>query len=172
MSEPGSAKMANESGLTASLPVAADHVLIHLADELIRLNGRVRSIFSGITEDSGLKAMELAVLSSVVGARQPPTVSQIGRSTGHPRQVVQRAANALIEAGLIETQDNPDHKRAPLLVATAAGEEIKQTADARAIAAADGLMQSIDEEKCARLTRELRVLRREIEAHVRGGKTE
>lgn len=159
-------KLALESAAEADL-ARPDHSLLMLADEVIRLNGRLRSIFEGTTAQSGLKAMEMAVLAAVSGAHTPPTVSQIGRSLGHPRQVIQRAANALVDADMITMTDNPDHKRAPLLIMTAAGEKKKAEADARAVEAADDLLESLDQKQCEQLTREMRVMRRKLEAHVR-----
>ena len=49
----------------------------------------------------------MLVLSAVAGALSPPTVPQIGRSLGHPRQVIQRIADALVARGLIGFEDNP-----------------------------------------------------------------
>ncbi len=92
---------------------------------------------------------------------------QIGRSLGHPRQVIQRAVNVLVDKGLIETAPNPDHKRAPLLIATPAGEQLKDQIDARAIEAADELMQVLDSTRCEHLTGELRRLRNDIEQFLR-----
>lgn len=149
-----------------------NHPMLLLSDEILRLNGRLKSVFAGSGAATGLPAMESTVLAAVVQARTPPTVPQIGRSLGHPRQVMQRAANALIATGLIKTAANPDHKRAPLLVATAAGEALKQEADARAIQAADALLQVVDEAKCQRLIEELRELRAEIEHHLRSKGTD
>src|SRR6476619_7051571 len=92
------------------------HALVGLVDEVLRLGGRLKSTFAGARRAAGLGESESMVLNAVVEADRAPTVSQIGRSLGQPRQIVQRAANALVEAGLIATAPNPDHKRAPLLL--------------------------------------------------------
>jgi len=143
------------------------HPVVALVDELIRVNSRVRSVFEGTTENSGLSSMQLTVLTAVVESRTPPTVPQIGRSLGHPRQVIQRAANALLEQGLIATTGNPEHKRAPLLVATASGRKLKLKADKQAQISADALLEVIEPDACATLTRDLRNLRLQIETHIR-----
>ncbi len=143
------------------------HPVIALIDEVIRVNSRLRSVFEGTTEASGLNSMQLTVLTAVVESKQPPTVPQIGRSLGHPRQVINRATKVLMEQGLIEALDNPDHKRAPLLVATKAGELLKKKTDAKAISAADELLARIDEGSFRKLTKDLQKLREEIEAHAR-----
>jgi DNA-binding MarR family transcriptional regulator len=141
--------------------------MIRLADELIRLNARLRSVFAGVTATTGLAPMELTVLTAVTEARAAPTVAQIGRSIGHPRQVIQRAANALAAAGLIETAANPNHKRAPVLGATAAGRALKVRADALALMAADAALRELDPGQCERLADELHELRGRIEDHLR-----
>lgn len=144
-----------------------DNPMIMMLDEIIRLGSRLRAVFAGSTAASGLSAMESTVLAAVTEARTPPTVPQIGRSLGHPRQVIQRAANELLAAGLIRTAPNPNHKRAPLLLSTEAGEQRKKLANDHAMQAADALLDVIDPVKCAQLAQELHELRGKIEAHLR-----
>lgn len=143
------------------------NTMILMFDEVLRLSTRLQSLFAGARAPSGLSPMEGMVLAAVVQAPTPPTVPKIGRSLGHARQVVQRAANSLIESGLITTSINPDHKRAPLLFATSDGKYLKALTDTRAIASASALLRVVDPDKCARLTEEMRVLRHEIEEHLR-----
>jgi DNA-binding MarR family transcriptional regulator len=143
------------------------HPMLRLTDELIRLNARLRSVFAGVTETTGLAPMELTVLTAVVEARSPPTVAQIGRGIGHPRQVIQRAANALVAAQLIQTVVNPQHKRAPVLRATGAGVRLKARADALATQAADGAQRELGADRCERLAGELHDLRAGLEDHLR-----
>src|SRR5271155_314184 len=141
--------------------------LVRVIDEVVRLQGRFKSIFAESNGVTGLPSMELTVLTAVVGATSAPTVPQIGRSLGRPRQVIQRAANALIEARLIEAVPNPHHKRAPLLSATRQGKAVKRKADASALRAANAFLRRIDAARCSRLAEDLRELRGEIEAYLR-----
>lgn len=141
--------------------------LVRLIDEVVRLQGRLKSIFSGSNEVAGLPSMEMTVLTAVVEADGAPTVPQIGRSLGRPRQVIQRAAHALIEAGLIEATPNPHHKRAPLLEPTRRGRAVKRKADVCAIRAANAFLRGADAARCGRLAQELHDLRGEIEAYLR-----
>ena len=110
------------------------------ADEVARLRGRMRALFADTRAESGLPEMELMVLTAVVNAAAPPTVAQIGRSLGHPRQVVQRAANRLAELDLAAFADNPEHKRASLIVATEAGRALKAADHERAQVATRAVM--------------------------------
>lgn len=137
------------------------------ADEIARLRGRIRALYSETRSASGLAEMELTVLTATVNAASPPTVAQIGRSLGHPRQVVQRAANRLAELGLAAFADNPDHKRASLLVATGAGRALKADDHARAQAITEAILDRIDEAVFGRAADQLHTIRVEIEAHLR-----
>lgn len=148
------------------------HPLIGLSDELIRLNGRFKSLFANARRSEGLGDSELSVLNAVVEADRPPTVPQIGRSFGQPRQIVQRAANSLMDAGLIEAEPNPDHKRAVLLRATPRGLALKREIDARADAIAEDVAGGIDAEAVQSATRALRAIRKDMEAHLRAKGTD
>lgn len=143
------------------------HPLVGLSDELIRLNGRLKSLFADARRSEGLGDSELSVLNAVVEAERPPTVPQIGRSFGQPRQIVQRAANSLIDAGLIEVMANPDHKRAVLLCATRQGVALKREIDARADAIAEDVAGGIDADAVRSTTRALRAIRKDMETHLR-----
>lgn len=145
------------------------HPLVGLSDELIRLNGRMKALFAGARRPEGLGDSELSVLNAVVEAHRPPTVPQIGRSFGQPRQLVQRAANSLLEAGLIETAPNPDHKRAVLLRATEQGIALKREIDARADAIAATITATTDIENIRMATAALRVVRQQLEERLRSG---
>ena len=144
------------------------HPLVGLVDEIARLHGRLKSTFADARRAVGLGESEMMVLNAVVEAERPPTVPQIGRSLGTPRQLVQRAANALVEAGLIETAPNPDHKRAALLRATDRGLAVKRDADAQAEAIAAALAPGIDAEATRAATRSLKALRQQLETYHRG----
>ena len=143
------------------------HSLVGLSDELIRLNGRLKSMFAGARRSEGLGDSELSVLNAVVEADRPPTVPQIGRSFGQPRQIVQRAANSLMAAGLIEAAPNPDHKRAVLLCATDQGVALKREIDARADAIAEDIAAEIDAAAVREATASLRVIRKQLESRLR-----
>lgn len=145
------------------------HPFVGLADELIRLNGRMKALFAGARRPEGLGDSELSVLNAVVEADRPPTVPQIGRSFGQPRQLVQRAANSLMAAGLIEAVPNPDHKRAVLLRATEQGTALKREIDARADATAETVAAGVDIENIRVATAALRAVRQQLEERLRSG---
>lgn len=137
------------------------------ADEVARLRGRMRALFAETRAMSGLPEMELMVLTAAVNAATPPTVAQIGRSLGHPRQVMQRAANRLAELGLVRFADNPDHKRASLIVATEAGRALKAEDHDRAQGVTRAVMARIDAATFADAAARMHAIRTEIEAYLR-----
>lgn len=137
------------------------------ADEVARLRGRMRALYADTRAASGLAEMELTVLTAAVNATTAPTVAQIGRSLGHPRQVVQRAANHLAELGLIAFADNPDHKRASLIAPTDAGRALKAADHDRAQAVTRALLARIDSATFAEVAEQLHAIRAEIEAYLR-----
>lgn len=147
----------------------ARHPLVGLSDELIRLGGRMKATFAGARREEGLGDSEMAVLNAVVEADRAPTVPQIGRSFGQPRQLVQRAANSLMAAGLIEAEPNPDHKRAVLLRATERGTALKREVDARADAIAAEIGDGVDAEIVREATAALNTIRKQLEARLRTG---
>lgn len=144
-------------------------LFVELLDEVARLRGRIASAFAGERGHAGLSELELVVLNAVTGAAQPPTVPQIGRSLGHARQVIQRAATALEGRALVRWIDNPDHKRARRLVATAQGQALKAVANARGLAVAAAVTQGLDPAVLGATVTGLRHVRERIEAWSRDG---
>lgn len=141
--------------------------LIALFDATSRIRGRLKFAFAEGAAVSGLSEMEMTVLSAVAEARSAPTVPRIGRALGHPRQVIQRATNSLIAAGLIEATPNPDHKRAQLLVPTAEGLARKREANARADLIVRDLLNSMDADLIAQTNENLVTIRAQIDAFFR-----
>jgi len=148
-------------------PFDSRNPLVGLVDEVARLNGRLKSTFAASRRAIGLGESEIMVLNAVVEAERAPTVAQIGRSLGHPRQIIQRAANSLVADGLIETTANPDHKRAPLLRATDRGLALKREADAIAERIATTLSAHIDMDAARLAAGALRSIRRQLETTLR-----
>ncbi|MES2898976.1 MAG: MarR family winged helix-turn-helix transcriptional regulator [Pseudomonadota bacterium] len=104
-----------------------------LADELLRLRGRLMSATRNCNAQRGLHSQAQGiVLTAVVRSVEPPTVARIARSLGLARQSVQRSANELAQAGYVRFEDNPHHKRAKQLVVTDAGHAmVARSNDAR-----------------------------------------
>lgn len=148
----------------------SDNPLVDLLDEVVRLRTRLQSLFSEAVTASNLSSMQSLVLTSVIESKTPPTVPRIGRSLGYPRQTVQRATNALLDSGLIETAPNPDHKRAHLLRATEAGQRSYELSRTRAAEAEQDVLTLVDAGECQRVASDLKKIRSTIEHHLRARK--
>jgi DNA-binding MarR family transcriptional regulator len=140
-----------------------DHPLAVLTDEVLRTHGRLLSATAGFGTADGLTGAQLLVLTTVVRAARPPTVPQIGRSLGHSRQAVQRLADALVERGLIETADNPDHKRARLLMATQEGLAAYERSNRLSRSWAERVTDGMDPGELAAAVDTLRKIRQRLE---------
>jgi len=64
-------------------------------------------------------------------AGRPVTVPQIARRMGLTRQAVQESVNRLLAEALVETRDNLDHRRSPLIGLTALGRQKYTAVDQR-----------------------------------------
>jgi DNA-binding MarR family transcriptional regulator len=118
--------------------------LIVILGEANRVAARCLQIFSRLREASGLSGLEVLTLMGISHAARPPTVPQVGRSLGHPRQVIQRAVRVLEEGGMVQMLPNPGHKRAALLVATEKGRELGRSIDAQAARIVGKLAEGLD----------------------------
>ena len=97
----------------------AGDALTDLVLRVFALNGRLLAVAEDITEGTPLTAARWQVIGAVL--RGPLPVAGIARSMGVARQSVQRLANEMVEEGLSTWQDNPQHRRAKLLVPTQKG---------------------------------------------------
>jgi DNA-binding MarR family transcriptional regulator len=140
------------------------HLLAALIDEATRMRGRSASLFAAINAETGLTDIEMTVLNAVAGASTAPTVPRIGRSLGHPRQVIQRAANTLTSMGLVAPEPNPDHKRALLLTLTPQGRAVKRKADTLARRLAEPVIRNLEAAALEAAVRALHDVRVAIDA--------
>ena len=88
---------------------------------LFRANGLLLAAGHRLAEREGLTAARWQVLGAVALAGRPLTVPQIARRMGLTRQAVQATVNQLRRDALIETSDNLDHRRSPLIKLTELG---------------------------------------------------
>ena len=101
---------------------------------LFRANGLVLAAGHRLAEQEGLTAARWQVLGAVALAGRPLTVPQIARRMGLTRQAVQATVNQLHRDTLIETSDNPDHRRSPLINLTERGRQKYAALDRQQIA--------------------------------------
>jgi DNA-binding MarR family transcriptional regulator len=94
----------------------------HLQLALFQLNGRLSETLEGLAQLDELTLARCQVMAAIDIAGRPLTVASIARQMGLTRQSVQRTVNAMVKDGLLALEDNPDHKRAPLVRMTHAGD--------------------------------------------------
>jgi len=111
---------------------------------VFRLNGALLEAGDALVRDIGLTSARWQVLGAITLEGRALTVAQIARRMGLSRQAVQRVANDLAGAGMIEFTDNPDHKRARLASLTAAGSDACAEADARQVAWVNRLAEALN----------------------------
>lgn len=144
-------------------------LLTEYFDEMLRGTPRLSGVSDRFVPEGGPKGLAMTVLTAVVRAERPPTVPQIGRSLGYPRQTIQRHADTLVTDGLIETADNPDHKRARRLLPTQAGRDVYARSHAASLAWAERFTADIGSEELAAALRTMRKIRAKLEAVAREG---
>jgi DNA-binding MarR family transcriptional regulator len=88
----------------------------------------------------------------------PLTVPKIARMRPTSRQRMQRLANELAEAGLVEFIDNPKHRRSKLVRLTPKGEEDYRELEARLRSIASTMGGALSEAEIRKTTDNLRLL--------------
>ncbi len=86
-----------------------------------RANGLFLAAGDLLAAGQGLTSARWQVLGAVALDGRPLTVPQIARRMGLTRQSVQASVNRLLSDGLVETDENPDHRRSPLIRLTELG---------------------------------------------------
>lgn len=92
-----------------------------LIADVYELAGRSRRTSEDLARAAGQTAARWHVLS--VLSDGPRTVPSAARRLGLAPQSVQRVVGDLVASGHVETMDNPEHARSPLMGLTAAGRE-------------------------------------------------
>ena len=93
-----------------------------------KLNGLLVMEGDQLVKEVGLTSARWKVLGALSYGPGSMTVSEIARTMGQSRQAVQRLSNDMIKDGLLMTHQNPDHKRAKLLMLTDKGKHAYELA--------------------------------------------
>jgi len=137
-------------------PAAA--VLTDIVLEVFRLNGLLVAFGDRLTADLGLTSARWKVMGAVAVEGRPLTVAQAARRMGLTRQAVQRVADELAGAGILEALPNPDHRRAPLFALTPRGRAAYDEVTARYAERAEALTEGLDPAGTAAALQTLRAL--------------
>ena len=125
-----------------------------------RANGGFLAAGDLLAAAEGLTSARWQVLGAMDLARRPLTVPQIARRMGLTRQSVQATVNRLLDEALVETDENPDHRRSPLIRLTELGNAKCARLDRRQISWINALSAGLD---VAELTTTARILQELID---------
>lgn len=107
-----------------------------------------------------ISSARLALLHAVM--QRPQTASELARARGATRQTTLRLVDALLAEGWLERAENPRHRRAPLLRATALGERAHAEAAHARAQALNRIAESCDAGDVTAAIRVLRMLREKV----------
>lgn len=141
------------SGRTALAEALTDLVLT-----LFRVNNASLVWGDRLVRPFGLTSARWQIMGAIAYADRPRPVAWLARDLGANRQNVQRIVNELAQEGLLRFEANPQHKRAQLLVMTAAGQRAYDQAIRAWDPAADELARDLSPDDLATTLRVLKVL--------------
>jgi DNA-binding MarR family transcriptional regulator len=145
------------------LHTAKGAAFTELVIEVFRLNGALLSAGDALARPLGLSSARWQVLGAVAFAAPPQPVAGLAREMGLTRQAVQRVVDELAAEGLVRFEENPQHKRAKLVLLTAEGRRIFDAAGERQAPWANALAERAPEKALKNAVQILRSLREELE---------
>ena len=106
----------------AHTPGGADFT--QLVIEIFRVYGTMIAVGDALVRDLDMTSARWQVLGAI--GKEPKTVAAAARHMGLTRQNVQRIANSLVESGIADYVDNPNHRRAKLVALTKKGMALRE----------------------------------------------
>ena len=152
------------SGVSERPPTTAATELTELVLAVFRLNGSLIAAGDRLVAPLGLTSARWQVLGAIALARGAEPVANLARNMGLTRQAVQRIVNDLANAGLVTLKPNPHHRRAHLVVLTAAGRKLYESAHQRQVPWVNALARGLKETELRAATAALRAVTRRLEA--------
>ncbi len=146
-------------GRTPSAETLTDLVLT-----LFRVNNATLVWGDRLVRPFGLTSARWQIMGAIVYAERPQPVAWLARDLGANRQNVQRIVNELVQEGLLQFENNPHHKRAQLVVLTAAGKRAYDDAIRSWDPAANDMAEGLSSDELATTLRVLSVLHSRLAA--------
>lgn len=134
-----------------------DDALTLMVFDLFRAHGALLRFGDDFVAEHDLASSSWQVLGAVSRGGGEITVPGIARRMGQARQSVQRQVNGLLDRGLIELRENPNHRRSPHLALTTSGQRLHDTIQKRWATWARAVSKSIP-------AQDLQAVRRTLEA--------
>ena len=138
--------------------------LTDLVLTLFRVNNATLVWGDRLVRPFGLTSARWQIMGAIAYADRPQPVAWLARDLGAKRQNVQRIVNELAQEGLVRFENNPHHKRAHLVMLTAAGTHAYDDAIRAWDPAADDLARGLSSDELATALRVLSVLRSRLAA--------
>ncbi len=107
----------------------AGDALTALILDVFRLNGSLLSAGDRLVAGLGITSARWQVLGAIAMSTTAQPVAWLARGMGLNRQGVQRIVNELVQEGLVRLEDNPNHRRATLVVLGDAGHDVYRAAE-------------------------------------------
>jgi DNA-binding MarR family transcriptional regulator len=142
--------MATSPSRTPGGDAATDVIL-----RTFRANGRFLVAGDLLAGEEGLTSARWQVLGALALSDRTLTVPQIARRMGLTRQSVQASVNRLRADGLVEADENPDHRRSPLIRLTEVGNAKYERLHRRQVTWANALAAGLDVSELATAARVL-----------------
>lgn len=98
--------------------------------EVFKVNGALVNTGDELVKGIGLTSARWKVLGALALSDEPMTVAKIAHKMGQTRQGVQRLTDIMEREGYLKYHENPQHKKAKLVVLTDAGRDLYGKADA------------------------------------------
>lgn len=111
--------------------------------DVFRLNGRLLLAGDRLVAPLGLTSARWQIIGAIANADAPQSVAWHAHDMGVNRQGIQRIVNELEKEGIIEFRPNPHHKRARLVLLTAKGQDLYDTATALQVPWANALSEGL-----------------------------
>lgn len=128
----------------------------------VRLHGSLIDAAGVLMRPLGITSAQWHVISCAARAAQPAPVAHLAREMGVTRQSVQRLTDQMAQDGLIEYGENPNHKRAALVVLTEKGSSLFEAATKRQVGWVNALAQEMTVENIEGVTALLVELERRL----------
>ena len=135
-----------------------------------RANGRFLAAGDLLAREDGLTSARWQVLGALALSDRPLTVPQIARRMGLTRQSEQSSINRLRNDGLIEAEQNPDHRRSPLIRLTALGKAKYERLHRRQVEWANALADGLAVSELATAARVLDLLSSRLNSNTLSGR--
>ena len=155
--------MSAEKIIASSDPARLRRAWTGLVIEVFRLNGDLLAAGDTLVGDLGLTSARWQVLGAIALSPVPLPVAHIARNMGLTRQAVQRVVDDMRADGLVCLEPNPHHRRAMLVVMTAAGNTAYRAASARQERWADALASGLPAEAFEAASELLREMQRRLD---------